>query len=168
MPLSATDLAQSGNTPVTIRSTFFQNIYLRMDGTGVTSATDNGGGTVNCQYGPGPWTAYKVRPQADGSYCFESAAFPNVYLRMDGNGVPATRAGGGKVNCQYGPGPWEKFRARPQADGSFSFESVDFPGVFLRLVTGSGVTTATGPGGTVNCQINANGGEHEKFFLEPA
>ncbi|MBM9506148.1 fascin domain-containing protein [Actinacidiphila acididurans] len=168
MPLSATDLATLGNTPVTIRSTFFQNIYLRMDGTGVTVATDNGGGTVNCEYGTGPWTTYKVHPQTDGSYTFESAAFPNVFLRMDGNGVPTTMAGGGTVNCQYGVGPWEKFHARAQADGSFSFESVAFPGIFLRMVTGSGVTSATGPGGTVNCQINANGGENEKFFLDVA
>ncbi|GGZ27515.1 hypothetical protein CP967_06300 [Streptomyces nitrosporeus] len=166
MPLSEKDLAKAGNTLVTIHSTFFRNIYLRMDGTGVTTSTDNGGGKVNCQYGPGPWTSYKVHPQADGSYGFESAAFPGVFLRMDGTGVPATMAGGGTVNCQYGIGPWEKFHARAQADGSFSFESAAFPGVYLRLVTGSGVTSETGPGGTVNCQVNANGGENEKFFLD--
>jgi hypothetical protein len=168
MPLSAADLAKAGNTPVTIRSTFFKNVYLRMDGTGVTAVTDNGGGTVNCQYGPGPWTTFKVHSQADGSYSFESAAFPNVFLRMDGNGVPTTQAGGGVVNCQYSALPWEKFSARAQADGSFSFESVAFPGIYLRMVTGSGVTSATGPGGTVNAQINANGGENEKFFIDIA
>ncbi|MFI1868693.1 fascin domain-containing protein [Streptomyces jumonjinensis] len=168
MPLSATDLAKPGNAPITIRSTFFQNVYLRMDGTGVTASTDNGGGKVNCQYGTGPWTTYKVHPQTDGSYSFESAAFPNVFLRMDGTGVPTTKAGGGTVNCQYGIGPWEKFNARAQADGSFSFESAAFPGIYLRMVTGSGVTSATGPGGTVNCQVNANGGENEKFLLDVA
>lgn len=92
MPLSAADLGKLGDTPITIQSTFFPNIYLRMDGTGVTSFTGSGGGTVNCQYGTGPWTGYKVRPQADGSYAFESVAFPNVFLRMDGTGVPATMA----------------------------------------------------------------------------
>ncbi|MEU3524687.1 hypothetical protein AB0E62_12560 [Streptomyces sp. NPDC038707] len=168
MPLSAAGLAKLGDAPVTIQSTFFPNIYLRMDGTGVTSSTDPGGGTVNCPYGTGPWTGYKVRPQADGSYAFESAAFSNVFLRMDGTGVPATMAGGGKVNCQCGIGPYEKCHLRAQADGSFSFESAAFPGIYLRMVTGSGVTTATGPGGTVNCQINANGGEHEKFILNRA
>ncbi|MFG2915167.1 hypothetical protein ACGF0D_20075 [Kitasatospora sp. NPDC048298] len=168
MHLSAADLAKLGDSPITIQSTFFPNIYLRMDGTGVTTPTDHGSGKVNCQYGTGPWTAYKVRPQADGSYAFESAAFPSVFLRMDGNGVPTTMAGGGTVNCQSYIGPWEKFNARAQADGSFSFESAAFPGIFLRMVTDSGVTTATGPGGTVNCQINANGGGHEKFYLEMA
>ncbi|WEH39101.1 hypothetical protein OG233_05960 [Streptomyces sp. NBC_01218] len=168
MPLSATDLAKADGTSVTVRSTFFPDIHLRMDGSGVTAAADGGGGKVNCQYGTGPWTAYKLHAQTDGTYAFESKAFPGVYLRMDGNGVPATLAGGGTVNCQFGLGPWEKFLARPQTDGSFSFESAAFPGVFLRLVTGSGVTSATGPGGTVNCQIKANGGEHEKFFLDVA
>ncbi|MGW2872806.1 fascin domain-containing protein [Kitasatospora sp. NPDC001119] len=168
MPLSAADLAKLGDAPVTIQSTFFPNVFLRMDGTGVTASADHGGGTVNCQYGTGPWTAYRVRPQTDGSYSFESAAFPNVFLRMDGNGVPVTMAGGGTVNCQYGIGPWEKFNARAQADGSFSFESAAFPGIFLRMVTGSGVTSATGPGGTVNCQVKANGGENEKFYLDKA
>ncbi|MEW2621985.1 hypothetical protein [Streptomyces sp. NPDC048106] len=165
MPLSVADLAKLGDVPVAIESTFFQSVFLRMDGTGVTAAADNGGGTVNCQYGAGPWTTFKVHPQTDGSFAFESVAFPNVYLRMDGNGVPTTMAGGGTVNCQYGLGPWEKFKVLPQDDGSVSFESASFPGIYLRMVTGSGVTTATGPGGTVNCQVNANGGENEKFYL---
>ncbi|WP_439676226.1 AbfB domain-containing protein [Embleya sp. MST-111070] len=168
MSLSASDLAKAEGTPITVRSTFFQNIYLRMDGTGVTTSTDNGGGKVNCQYGTGTWTTYKVHAQSDGTYSFESAAFPNVFLRLDGTGVPATMAGGGKVNCQFGAGPYEKFKARAQADGSFSLESAAFPGIYLRLVTDSGVTSATGPGGTVNAQINANGGDHEKFFLDLA
>jgi phospholipase C len=168
MPLSATDLAKTGDTPVTIRSTFFENIYLRLDGTGVTTPADKGSGKVNCQYGTGAWTTFKIRPQSDGSYAFESAAFPNVFLRMDGTGVPSTMAGGGTVNCQVGIGPYEKFHARPQSDGSFSFESATFPDTYLRLVTDSGVTAATGPGGTVNCQLKANGGEHEKFFVERA
>ncbi|MFF4174061.1 hypothetical protein [Streptomyces sp. NPDC001744] len=168
MPLSATDLAKLGDAPITIQSTFFPNVYLRMDGTGVTSFAGPGAGTVDCQYGTGPWTSYKVRPQADGSYAFESTAFPNVFLRMDGAGVPATMAGGGKVNCQYGAHPYEKYTLRPQADGSFSFESATFPGIYLRMVTGSGVTAATGPGGTVNCQVDANGGDHEKFYLDRA
>jgi phospholipase C len=168
MPLSVADLANLGETPLTIQSTFFPNIYLRMDGTGVTSFDGAGAGTVNCQYGPGPWTSFKVRPQADGTFAFESAAFPNVFLRLDGADVPASMAGGGKVNCQYGAHPYEKQWLRAQPNGSFSFESSAFPNIFLRLVTGSGVTAATGPGGTVNCQVNANGGDHEKFYLNRA
>ena len=40
-----------------------------------------------------------------------SVQFPNVHLRMDGRGLTSmTGPGGGTVNCQYGVGPWEKFR----------------------------------------------------------
>lgn len=165
MPLSVADLAKLGDIPIAIQSTFFQNIFLRMDGSGVTTSTDSGGGTVNCQYGIGSWTTFKVHPQTDGSFSFESVAFPNVFLRMDGTGVPTTMAGGGTVNCQYGAGPYEKYNVLPQADGSVSFGSPSFSNIYLRMVTGSGVTTATGPGGTVNCQINANGGDNEKFYF---
>ncbi|WP_246094496.1 hypothetical protein [Streptomyces griseofuscus] len=87
---------------------------------------------------------------------------------MDGTGVPTDMSGGGTVNCQSFIGPYEKFRARAQTDGSFSFESATFTNIFLRLVTGSGVITATGPGGTVNCQYNADGGGDEGFFLDIA
>ncbi|MCG6492964.1 hypothetical protein [Kitasatospora sp. A2-31] len=169
MPLSAADLAKLGNTPVTIHSTHYPNVHLRLDGTGVTAFTGSGGGRVNCQYGAGSWTSLRVRPQSDGSYAFESVAFPNVFLRMDGAGVPGTMAGGGTVNCQFGAHPYEMFSLLPQPDGSFSFGSATaFPNIYLRMVTGSGVTAATGPGGTVNCQINANGGADEKFFLDLA
>ncbi|WP_084716183.1 papain-like cysteine protease family protein [Saccharothrix syringae] len=171
MSLSSADLAVLGGTPITIRSTYFANVYLRMDGTGVTAATGSGGGTVNCQYGAGDKEKYRVRPQADGSCSFESVAFPKVWLRMDGTGVTTTGPGGGTVNCQYAadaPGPCEKYWARAQGNGSFSFESAAFPNVFLRLV-GSGVTATTAAGGgIVNCQFNANGGGHETFFLDMA
>ncbi|WP_197289749.1 fascin domain-containing protein [Saccharothrix sp. NRRL B-16348] len=143
-----------------------------MDGTGVTATTGAGGGKVNCQFGAAAFEKFKVRPQADGSYAFESAAFPKVYLRMDGSGVTANLTdGGGKVNCQFGAGtlgPYEKFRAVAQADGSFSFESAAFPKVYLRL-NGAGLTSnANGGSGTVNCQFDANGGIHEKFVLDLA
>jgi hypothetical protein len=171
MPVALADLATLGDTPVTIGSRNYANVYLRTDGTGVTTATDNGGGQVNCQYGPpGAYEKFKVRAQADGSFSFEAAAFPNVFLRLDGTGVTTQTAnGGGLVNSQYGPpGPWEKFKARAQADGSFSFESAAFPNVFLRL-NGTGVTATTAAGGgLVNAQFNASGGSAESFFLNMA
>jgi phospholipase C len=168
MPLSANDLSRLGDVPITIQSTHYPNVYLRMDGTGVVSTTDNGGGKVNCQYNTGPFTAFVVRPQPDGSFAFESIAFPGVFMRMDGRNVPSTGAGGGTVNCQFGVDAWEKYLLLSQPDSSFSFGSAAFPGVYLRLVTGSGVTSATGPGGTVNCVINGNGGPDEKFLLDLA
>ncbi|GIG68811.1 papain-like cysteine protease family protein [Phytomonospora endophytica] len=172
MPLSAADLAMIGDIPITIRSTAFANVYLRLDGSGVTSVTASGGGTVNCQFSagsPGPYEKFKARKQADGTYALESAAFSGVYLRMDGTGVTSqTSSGGGTVNCQFGVGAYEKFRFSAQTDGSFSVESATFPGVYLRM-DGTGVTSSTDAGGgKVNAQYNANGGIHEKFFIAMA
>jgi hypothetical protein len=172
MPLSTADLATLGEIPITIKSTSYKNVYPRLDGTGVTTSTGPGAGKVNGQYGAGPSEKYRVRPQTDGSYAFESAAFPKVYLRMDGTGVTTTTgSGGGTVNTQFvagAPGAFEKYNLRAQSNGSFSVESAAFPNVFLRLV-GSGLTANTGPGGgTVNCQFNANGGSDETFVLDMA
>jgi len=172
MPLSAAELATIADIPITIRSTAFANVHLRMDGSGVTASTGTGGGAVNCQFGsPGAYEKFKARKQADGTYSFESAAFPNVYLRMDGSGVTAqTVSGGGTVNCQFNAngGAYERFKLNAQADGSFSFESAAFPNVYLRM-DATGLTAPAGAGGgLVNAQFNANGGVHEKFFVAMA
>ncbi|MEU4780410.1 papain-like cysteine protease family protein [Micromonospora sp. NPDC023633] len=172
MPLSVPDLASLDDTPVTIRSTAFPNVFLRLAGGGVTAATATGGGYVNCQYTPvGDFERFRVRRQTDGTYSFESVFFPNVCVRMDGTGVTSqTVNGGGTVNCQFTPAgsppsAYERFKAKAQADGSMSFESAAFPNVYLRMEA-SGFTANNGNGGgTVNCQYNANGGSHEKFFL---
>ncbi|MEV0648000.1 papain-like cysteine protease family protein [Phytomonospora sp. NPDC050363] len=174
MPLSAPELAILGDTPITIRSTAFPNVCLRLDGRGVTSTTTEGAGTVNCQFAPGatgPYEKFKLRKQADGSFSFESIAFPNVYLRLDGTGVTTqTTNGGGKVNCQFNAngGAREKFKLNAQPDGSFSIESVASPNVFLRMIA-TGLTAPAGAGGgLVNAQFNANGGSHEKFVIAMA
>lgn len=170
MPLSVADLAALGNTPITILSTTFPSVYLRMDGSGVTTWNGSGSGIVNCQFGAGPYEKFKVLPQADGSFAFASATFSNVYLRMDAAELPKIPGGpgGGTVNCQVNVGTHETFKLLPQAGGSFSFESTFFPNSFLRLV-GFGVTaSANDGGGVVNCQFGAPGGDHERFFLNVA
>ncbi|MDP9865780.1 MULTISPECIES: papain-like cysteine protease family protein [Streptosporangium] len=93
-----------------------------------------------------------------------SGAFHNVHLRLDGRTVTSfTSSGGGTVNCQYGPtSSSERFRVRPQVDGSIALESVAFPNVYLRM-DGSAVTAYTSSGGgTVNCQYGG-AGPYEKF-----
>src|SRR6516164_345391 len=81
-----------------------------------------------------------------------SVQFPGVCLRMDGTGVTAfTVSGGGTVNCQYGASAWDTFQIQWVA-GGINIESVQFPGVYLRM-DGTGVTAAAASGGgTVNCQ----------------
>ena len=58
MPLAATDLTQLGETPITVLSNFYPNIYLRMDATGLTSGN---GGVVNCSYGVGDYELFRLQ-----------------------------------------------------------------------------------------------------------
>ena len=74
---------------VTIGSAAFKNIFLRLDGTGVTQPTGPGGGGANAQFGPGPMQQFRLEDQADGSVAIASVAFPKVYLRLDGRGITA-------------------------------------------------------------------------------
>jgi hypothetical protein len=96
---------------VALASVSFPDVFLRMDGSGITSASDSGAGTVNCQLGVGPWEKFHKRAQPDATVAFESAAFPGTYLRMDARGIDefGSAAGAGTVNGQFGVGPWEKF-----------------------------------------------------------
>lgn len=150
-----------------IKSAQFDNVFLRLDGTGVTKPTGSGGGVANAQYGAGPWEAFNIVVNTDGTVSIASVAFPGVFLRMDGTGVTEpVGPGGGTVNAQFTAGPWEKFKLVPQGDGTTAFESVAFPGVFLRL-DGNGVTQPVGSGGGVaNCQFGV--GPWEKFTLPDA
>ena len=50
---------QSDGT-LAIASNQFPNVHLRMDGTGVTTASGPGGGTVNCQVGVGAWEKFTL------------------------------------------------------------------------------------------------------------
>jgi concanavalin A-like lectin/glucanase superfamily protein len=103
---------------VALASDAFPGVYLRMDGTGVTSFADNGGGSINCQFGVGAWEKFRLEPQDEGTVALASDAFPGVYLRIDGTGVTSfADNGGGSVDCQFGVGPWEKFRLESAQSG---------------------------------------------------
>jgi hypothetical protein len=116
------------------------------------------------------------------SFTFSNAR-QSVFLRIDGNSVTQSQAGGsGTVNCQsYGPGTlptpevgnYEAFELIPLAGGVFAIRSVNFPTAFLRI-DGSGVTASQGGGvGTVNCQYYASGTypnsqeDYEVFSIPP-
>lgn len=148
--------------PTAIKSTEFSKVYLRMDAQGVNSPGP-GGGVVNCQYSlMGDYEKFHLRGQSDGTFAFESVAFPGRYLRMDGRNVPSS--GGGTVNCQYGVSDWEKFYIVPQGNGTVAVVSKAFPQIFLRM-DGKGVTSGQpNGGGVVNCQTAV--GPYEKFELE--
>jgi phospholipase C len=115
----------------------------------------------------GAWEKFRLQPQADGTVAIASAQFDNVYLRLDGSAVTQFSGdGGGLVNCQFGVGAWERFRLRPQADGTVAIASAQFDNVYLRL-DGSAVTQFSGDGGgLINCQFGV--GLWERFNLEIA
>jgi phospholipase C len=150
---------------IAIESAQFSNVFLRMDGAGVTTFTGPGGGTVNCQYGHESYEAFLLEWQSEDTLAIASVEFPGVYLRMDGNGVTVpTTQGGGTVNCQWGHHSWEAFRLEWQDDSTIAIASVQFPGVYLRM-DGNGVTTFTGPGGgKVNCQYGVGAWERFRFI----
>jgi hypothetical protein len=154
-----------GQTSKALQSNAFPHAYLRIDGTGVNTPLSQGGGTVNCQSGVADFERFEVRLQPNGTVALASVAFPNVYLRMDGRGIrSASDSGAGTVNCQFGVGPWEKFHQHLQLDGTVTFESTAFPGVYLRVdardIGEFGWAAGTG---TVNCQFGV--GPWEKFIL---
>jgi hypothetical protein len=94
---------------VSFRSLPYNNVFLRMDGTGVIQPTGAGGGIVNAQYTAGPLEKFKIVSNDDGTSSIKSTAYNNVFLRTDGNGVTAfSPSGAGTVNCQFGIGHYEK------------------------------------------------------------
>ena len=149
---------------VTIESVQFPGVFLRMDGGSVTSFNGAGAGTVNCQYGAGPYEMFVLRAYSGDQFSIESLQFPGAFLRMDGGSVKrATSTGSGTVNAQFTAGPYERFAVRQVSGGQYSFESVQFPGVFMRM-DGSSVTKPNGGGsGTVNCQLGV--GPWELFYI---
>ncbi len=102
---------QSEDVGYSIQSVAFPGVFLRMDGSGLTSFKQSGGGVVNGQFGAGgAWLKFYIKSENVG-YSIQSVAFPGVVLRMDGEGVNAfSGSGGGKVNAQFGFGSWTKFK----------------------------------------------------------
>jgi hypothetical protein len=149
---------------IAIESAYFPNVFLRMDGTGVTKFTGTGGGTVNCQYGHYSYEAFHLEWQPEDTLAIASVEFSGVYLRMDGKGIDAPiPGGGGTVNCQWGHRSYEAFRLEWQDDSTIAIASVEFPGVYLRM-DGKDVHNFTGPGGgKVNCQYGVGALERFRF-----
>ena len=104
-----------------------------------------------------------------GKLSIESAHFPGVFLRLDGTGLsPAHKPpnGGGVVNCQQGASEWEKFRLVQLEGNVTTIESVQFPGVYIRMDGSSVKSKQLNGGGVVNAQVGAQA--WEKFKLHPS
>ena len=98
----------SSNQPnsqlVAIRSANQDNVYLRMDGTGINAKLYRGGGTVNCRYGidSGTMEVFHKEIEPDGQVAFHSNTFNNVYLRIDPwEGTVNAHFGKASLETQY-------------------------------------------------------------------
>jgi Vacuolar protein sorting-associated protein 62 len=155
---------------ISIRSATFPRTYLRLDGRGITAFHNSGSGHVNCQSYVGTYEVLQLNKNPDGTFGIRSATFPNVYLRLDAkNFKKSSGNGGGTVNCQFGAAENEKFRLVDQPDGSKAIESVQFPGVYLRMdgtpTPGPFKDPANDNGlGVVNAELSV--GPWEKFFID--
>ncbi|KIL59682.1 hypothetical protein M378DRAFT_996256 [Amanita muscaria Koide BX008] len=78
---------------VSFRSTVFNDVYLRLDATGVNQGQTipDGGGVVNCQFGSLTSEKFRViqkKPAKPDQYAgivgIESNAFPGRFLRVNG------------------------------------------------------------------------------------
>jgi hypothetical protein len=112
------NLITNSDGTVSFGSTVFPNVFLRLDGSGVTKPVGPGGGVANGQYTAGPYEKFNLVTNSDGTQSIGSSVFPNVFLRMDGQGVTQPAGpGAGVLNAQYGIGPWEKFRISDVSTG---------------------------------------------------
>ena len=96
----------------------------------------------------------------------KSNNFFNAFLRLDGSSFTSNIAGSGKVNCQYGSGPFENIIFNKLSDGTYTLESANFPGLYMRM-DGSNINSAlANGGGSINLQSAV--GEYEKFHVTKA
>jgi len=116
----------------TFNLTAVSPLFLTVDGTGMAGYNENGGGSVSCTSNRGVGQNLVLITNSDGTVSIKSPTSPNVYLRMDGS---TTKAGSpdqpASINCQTTSTLYENYRMTKLPDGTVSFESVFFPGVFL-------------------------------------
>ncbi|KAH9217578.1 hypothetical protein DL95DRAFT_459184 [Leptodontidium sp. 2 PMI_412] len=135
---------------VTIKSDHFDRFFA-IDGKGMLAFTMAGAGSVTSSPALGPLSILYMDKYDNGTISIRAPNNPGVFLRLDANDENKQTWGGngfGTVNCQYfrenlpHPDGKEILRLRAHPDGSSSLESVEDPGVFLRM----------DKLGTMNCQ----------------
>ena len=113
-PIQQSSSNQPDSQLVAIRSASQNNVYLRMDGTGLVATQLRGGGMVNCRFGidNGDKEVFHKEVEPDGQVAFRSKTYNDVYLRIDHwtVGGPADR---GTVNAQFGKFTLETHHLEP-------------------------------------------------------
>ncbi|NEQ11214.1 MAG: hypothetical protein F6K37_36525 [Moorea sp. SIO4E2] len=88
-----TQIPQDGS-PVAFSSQAFPDVYLRLDGRDVTQPLSHGGGTVNSQFGAGPWEKFCLG--SNGTASNRSNAFAGAWL-YQGKPGPVISVSGNNV-----------------------------------------------------------------------
>ena len=95
-------LAAESHYKVEIQSASFSDVFIRLDGRGMSHFDGNGGGLVNCQYTASTFERFYLQRESNGSFSFRSVQFLHCYIRLDGEKVNSwSGSGGGTVNCQW-------------------------------------------------------------------
>ena len=95
-------LAGESTAKVVIESAAFKNVFIRLNGKGMSQFEGPGGGEVNCQFTARSYEVFYLKKERDGGYSFRSVRFPNCYIRLYGRRVDVHKSGGGGiVNCQW-------------------------------------------------------------------
>ena len=76
-------LAAESHYKVEIQSASFSDVFIRLDGRGMSHFDGNGGGLVNCQHTAGTFERFYLQ-ESNGSFSFRSVQFPHCYIRLDG------------------------------------------------------------------------------------
>ena len=113
-PIQQTSSNQYNYQLVAIRSASQNNVYLRLDGSGVIAPQLRGGGEVNCRFGidDGEKEVFHKEVEPDGQVAFRSMTYNNVYLRID-HWTVSGPMDKGTVNAQYGKFSQEVHRLEP-------------------------------------------------------
>ena len=77
-------LAPVSHCKVEIQSTNFSDVFIRLDGRGMSHFEGDGRGMVNyCQFTAGLHERFYLQPESNGCYSFRSVQFPHCYIRLD-------------------------------------------------------------------------------------
>ena len=104
---------------VVIESAKWENAYITLDSTGMTSTEAGGGGDVSWKYEFGPKATFYLKKEKGDSdtYSFISAKDPHFRIRVDGGNEDAVR-GVGNVNCQFYQNRQSRSIQTPYAENS--------------------------------------------------
>ncbi|MEM7372755.1 MAG: hypothetical protein AAF587_29310 [Bacteroidota bacterium] len=136
-----------------IASVAHPNHYLSLDNGEFFGSTYGDQGKVEVTQEIGSHEVFEIKQVSEGIYAIASTDVKERYLQVDGSQVkPESKEPGGRVVIQVFVGRYERFKIEPQKDGSFTIESINFPGRYLHMSQDK-------------VQVSSKVGKEERFWL---